>query len=257
MGVTVRALTGEALEAALEGVAALRIAVFRDWPYLYDGTLDYEREYLQTYRTSANALLVGAFEGDRLVGASTSTPMEDHAEAFAAPFAGQGIPLTDIYYGAESVLLPEYRGKGLGHHFFDLREEHARALGRSAGELESDAASTIGAVTASACIRSAGTSIAISVRLEKSDTAVQQISAQSRSNIKNEVTFRSPKPLQKASEHHQNVHVHQNMKRTAVHEKVRNDLIRLEQRCSEIMCSEHTAQINSLSLVLKEKCQNE
>ena len=130
MGVTVRALTGEALEAALEGVAALRIAVFRDWPYLYDGTLDYEREYLQTYRTSANALLVGAFEGDRLVGASTSTPMEDHAEAFAAPFAEQGIPLTDIYYGAESVLLPEYRGQGIGHRFFDLREAFARSLGR-------------------------------------------------------------------------------------------------------------------------------
>lgn len=130
MGVTVRALTGEALEAALEGVATLRIAVFRDWPYLYDGSLDYEREYLQTYRTSANALLVGAFEGDRLVGASTSTPMEDHAEAFAAPFAGQGIPLTDIYYGAESVLLPEYRGQGIGHRFFDLREAFARSLGR-------------------------------------------------------------------------------------------------------------------------------
>ncbi|OYU19159.1 MAG: GNAT family N-acetyltransferase [Rhodobacteraceae bacterium PARR1] len=130
MGVTVRALTGDALEAALDGVAALRIAVFRDWPYLYDGTLDYERAYLQTYRTSANALLVGAFDGDRLVGASTSTPMEDHAEAFAAPFAGQGIALTDIYYGAESVLLPEYRGQGIGHRFFDLREDFARSLGR-------------------------------------------------------------------------------------------------------------------------------
>jgi GNAT superfamily N-acetyltransferase len=130
MGITVRALTGEALEAALDDVAALRIAVFRDWPYLYDGTLDYERAYLQTYRTSAHALLVGAFEGDRLVGASTSTPMEDHAEAFAAPFAGQGIALTDIYYGAESVLLPEYRGQGIGHRFFDLREDFARSLGR-------------------------------------------------------------------------------------------------------------------------------
>lgn len=130
MGVTVRALTGAALEAALDGVAALRIAVFRDWPYLYDGTLDYEREYLQTYRTSANALLVGAFDGDRLVGASTSTPMENHAEAFAAPFAGLGMDLTDVYYGAESVLLPEYRGQGIGHRFFDLREDFARRLGR-------------------------------------------------------------------------------------------------------------------------------
>lgn len=128
--VQVRALTGAALEAALDDVARLRIAVFRDWPYLYDGTLDYERAYLQTYRDSSDALLVGAFWGDTLVGASTSTPMEDHAEEFGAPFVERGLALTDILYGAESVLLPEYRGKGIGHRFFDLREDHARSLGR-------------------------------------------------------------------------------------------------------------------------------
>ncbi len=131
LGLTVRALTGAALEDALDGVAALRIAVFRDWPYLYDGTLEYERDYLQTYRDSPGALLVGAFDGDRLVGASTSTPMEDHADEFAAPLAGIGVPPEAILYGAESVLLPPYRGVGIGHRFFDLRENHARSLGRS------------------------------------------------------------------------------------------------------------------------------
>ncbi|MEY4697045.1 MAG: hypothetical protein RIT14_1473 [Pseudomonadota bacterium] len=129
-GISVRALTGAALEAALDDVARLRIAVFRDWPYLYDGTLDYERAYLQTYRDSPGALLVGAYFGEVLVGASTSTPMEEHAAEFAAPFAGLGIALEDILYGAESVLLPEYRGKGIGHRFLDLREAHARAVGR-------------------------------------------------------------------------------------------------------------------------------
>ena len=130
-GISVRALRGAALEAALEDVARLRIAVFRDWPYLYDGSLDYEREYLATYRDSPGALLVGAFFGDVLVGASTSTPMEDHAGEFAAPMQGRGVALERILYGAESVLLPEYRGKGIGHRFFDLREDHARALGRT------------------------------------------------------------------------------------------------------------------------------
>ncbi|PLL10715.1 GNAT family N-acetyltransferase [Tabrizicola sp. TH137] len=130
-GISVRALRGAALEAALEDVARLRIAVFRDWPYLYDGSLDYEREYLSTYRDSPGALLVGAFFGDVLVGASTSTPMEDHAGEFAAPMQGRGVALEKILYGAESVLLPEYRGKGIGHRFFDLREDHARALGRT------------------------------------------------------------------------------------------------------------------------------
>ncbi|MGR3377107.1 GNAT family N-acetyltransferase [Salipiger abyssi] len=126
----VEVLTGAALDAALDDVARLRIAVFRDFPYLYDGDLEYERGYLQTYRDSPGAVLVGAFDGDRLVGAATGTPMEDHAEDFAAAFAGSGYDLAEIFYCAESVLLPDYRGRGIGHRFFDLREAHARALGR-------------------------------------------------------------------------------------------------------------------------------
>jgi len=56
--------------------------------------------------------------------------MEDHADDFATPLAESGLALTDIFYSAESVLLPAYRGQGVGHRFFDLRERHARALGR-------------------------------------------------------------------------------------------------------------------------------
>ncbi|WP_444455039.1 GNAT family N-acetyltransferase [Rhodobacter capsulatus] len=126
-----RVLTGPALDAALDDVAALRIAVFRDWPYLYEGSLDYERRYLDSYRTSPGAVVVGAFDGPRLVGAATGAPLEDHAEDFAAPFAATGLALNTVFYCAESVLLPEYRGRGLGHAFFDAREAHARALGRS------------------------------------------------------------------------------------------------------------------------------
>lgn len=125
-----RVLTGPALDAALDDVAALRIAVFRDWPYLYEGSLDYERRYLDNYRSSPGAVVVGAFDGPRLVGAATGTPLEDHAEDFAAPFAPTGLPLDSVFYCAESVLLPAYRGQGLGHAFFDLREAHARARGR-------------------------------------------------------------------------------------------------------------------------------
>ena len=127
----VRVLTGAALDAALDDVARLRIAVFRDWPYLYDGSLDYERGYLESYRASAAAVVVGAFDGARLVGAATGTPLEDHAEDFAAPFAQTGLALNQVFYCAESVLLSDYRGQGLGHAFFDAREAHARGLGRS------------------------------------------------------------------------------------------------------------------------------
>ena len=123
-----RVLTGGDLAAALDDVARLRIAVFRDWPYLYDGDVGYERDYLRAYQ-SPGAVVVAALDGDRIVGAATGAPMADHADDFAAAFADRPEPLSDIFYCAESVLLPEYRGHGLGHAFFDAREDHARALG--------------------------------------------------------------------------------------------------------------------------------
>ena len=129
--IAVERLTGAALEAALPDVARLRIAVFRDYPYLYDGDAEYEERYLQVYRDSDAAILVGAYDGDTLVGAATGTPMEDHAADFGAALAECGVPLERIFYCAESVLLPAYRGRGIGHRFFDLREDHARALGRT------------------------------------------------------------------------------------------------------------------------------
>jgi GNAT superfamily N-acetyltransferase len=122
-----RALDPAEIPARLEDLARLRIRVFRDWPYLYEGDLAYERRYLAPY-ARPRAVVAGAFDGATLVGAATGTPMEDHADAFAAAFAGRD--LTEIFYCAESVLLPEYRGQGIGHRFFDLRESHARALGR-------------------------------------------------------------------------------------------------------------------------------
>ncbi|PWE27089.1 GNAT family N-acetyltransferase [Pararhodobacter marinus] len=126
----VEALSGADLEAALDRVAELRIRVFRDWPYLYDGDLAYERRYLEPYRDNPRAVVAGAFDGDRLVGAATGMPMEDHADEFAGAFEGTGLDLSDIFYCAESVLLPDYRGHGVGHRFFDIREAKAAELGR-------------------------------------------------------------------------------------------------------------------------------
>ncbi|UAB88977.1 GNAT family N-acetyltransferase [Ruegeria sp. SCSIO 43209] len=125
----VRAMTGTTLVDALDEVARLRIDVFHAWPYLYDGDLKYERKYLQSYVDSARAIVVGAFDDDTLVGASTGAPLTDHADDFAAAFEGSDLSLGDIFYCAESVLLPEYRGQGAGHTFFDLREAHAHAMG--------------------------------------------------------------------------------------------------------------------------------
>ena len=131
MSVEVRRIPRAEVGALLDDVARLRIGVFRDWPYLYDGSLDYERNYLKVYAENPRAVLIGAFADGSMVGAATGTPMTDHAEEFAAPLAAVRWDAKDVFYCAESVLLPDWRGQGIGHRFFDLREDAAREMGFS------------------------------------------------------------------------------------------------------------------------------
>lgn len=126
--IEIRTFTGANVEPYLDAVAALRIAVFRDWPYLYEGDADYERKYLATYANSQRSLFVLAFDGERIVGASTGIPLVDEVPNFQKPFLDRNIRLEDVFYFGESVLLHECRGQGVGHRFFDERENYARQL---------------------------------------------------------------------------------------------------------------------------------
>lgn len=132
MSITVRPLTGAEIAAAIDDLAALRIAVFAAYPYLYDGDVGYEAGYLKEYAEAPQAVLVAAFDGVRIVGAATASPMWAQKDEFRAPFESRGIATDTLFYFGESVLLPDYRGHGIGHAFFDHREAQARACGADA-----------------------------------------------------------------------------------------------------------------------------
>lgn len=129
MAVAVRTLTGAEITAALDDLAGLRIEVFRAFPYLYDGDVAYERDYIAEFAAAPDAALIVAFDGDRIVGAATASPMRAQKAEFQRPFVERGLDVDRLFYFGESVLLPGYRGQGIGHAFFDQREAAGRAAG--------------------------------------------------------------------------------------------------------------------------------
>lgn len=124
--VDVRPLAPSDVAEHLDDLARLRITVFAQWPYLYDGDAAYERSYLTAYLESPGAFIAGAFDGDIMVGACTASPLNDHHSEFAKPLIDAGFDTSRMFYFGESVLQPEYRGQGIGHRFFDLREREAK-----------------------------------------------------------------------------------------------------------------------------------
>ena len=121
---------GSGIESVFDDLAALRIAVFHDYPYLYEGSVEYEKEYLKTYSNSERSFLFAVYDGQKMVGATTCIPLKDETAEVRKPFEDAGFDIDTIFYFGESILLPEYRGLGLGHRFFDEREAHARSFGK-------------------------------------------------------------------------------------------------------------------------------
>lgn len=127
----IRRVVGSEILPFLPEVARLRIEVFREFPYLYDGSESYERGYLEHYASIPQSLCVLAFEGDRVIGASTGMPLAESLPEFRRPFQDAGLVEASIFYFGESVLEKSHRGKGIGHRFFDERETHAFESGFS------------------------------------------------------------------------------------------------------------------------------
>ncbi len=109
-------------------LARLRIEVFREFPYLYEGNFAYEEKYLQTYVKARGSVVVICFAGDKVVGASTGVPLANEEDSFKAPMVAKGFNPDEVFYFGESVLEKSFRGLGVGKKFFLEREKHARTI---------------------------------------------------------------------------------------------------------------------------------
>ncbi|WKN31338.1 GNAT family N-acetyltransferase [Porifericola rhodea] len=127
-GVRTIKITGQDIHQYLDKLAALRIEVFRHFPYLYDGSQAYEKKYLQTYAKANGSAIILATEQEEVVGASTCIPLSEETSALKQSFKNTAYNMDEIMFFGESVLKETYRGRGIGVEFFRQREGHARQL---------------------------------------------------------------------------------------------------------------------------------
>lgn len=128
--IKIRTFTGSGIKTYIPSIVKLRIDIFKEYPFLYAGDVAYETQYFKKFAQCKDAIAVVVFDGPKIVGVSTGLPLEDESEEIQKPFLEHGLTLSDCFYFGESVLLHSYRGRGLAHHFFDLREAHAKHLKR-------------------------------------------------------------------------------------------------------------------------------
>jgi GNAT superfamily N-acetyltransferase len=122
-------LNGRQARSYIDEVAQLRLRVFFDFPYLYEGSLEYEKKYLETYFKAEHSFILLVEHQGNIIGATTSIWAQEEEENFKGPFTQAGIDPATVFYFGESVLLNEYRGHGIGKLFFEEREKFARSLG--------------------------------------------------------------------------------------------------------------------------------
>lgn len=109
-------------------LANLRIKIFREFPYLYEGDIEYEQKYLSRYSNAKESMIVIAIEGKRIIGATTCIPLIEEDKEFQLPFLKRGLDIKNSFYFGESIILSEYRGRGIGSQFFKLREKHSEEV---------------------------------------------------------------------------------------------------------------------------------
>jgi GNAT superfamily N-acetyltransferase len=126
---TIKTFTGHAIRPYLSSLARLSVEVFKEYPYLCDTHTEIEIDLVKRYPLSQEAIAVILFEGSAVVGAATGIPLKEESEDLQLPFNQQGLDTSKYYHFGEALLLKPYRGRGAGHHFYEIREQHAKKLG--------------------------------------------------------------------------------------------------------------------------------
>jgi GNAT superfamily N-acetyltransferase len=135
MRIEIEQYSGESLPAGMGVLAEFRLQFFREFPYLYAGTEEGEREHMSEYIANPTARLLLAKDRDyagKVVGVAMGTLLSTETEILCQ--IGGSLPKLGIvperfYYFGEMIFDPEYRRRGIGKQML----EQLKSVGREQG----------------------------------------------------------------------------------------------------------------------------
>lgn len=122
-------LIGKAMQNYIQKVSELRIQEFQNYPYLYKGNLEYEKEYMLGFSSDPHSCLGLAKYENEIIGISTGMPLKSEADILKDAenvYHNANRDPCLYYYFGEFIILPQYRGKGIAKHLSLGMESVAR-----------------------------------------------------------------------------------------------------------------------------------
>jgi hypothetical protein len=120
----IRSFTGQHIKTYLHSLAKLLEELFKEYPFFRETNIEQQIKYIRDVAAHKESIAVLIFDNTTLVGASIGMPFAGESAQLHQPFLERHLSPQNMYYFSASLLLKPYRGRGIGHHFFDVREAH-------------------------------------------------------------------------------------------------------------------------------------
>lgn len=123
---------GEHIKKFISCVSQLRLDMFREFPYLYQGTYEYEKKYMEGYANNSKSMLGLAYAEKTLAGVFTGMPLISDSEIVKDSkllFIANNIDPSSYYYYGEVLVLPQFRRLRLPNLLSSRMDFEAKNMG--------------------------------------------------------------------------------------------------------------------------------
>lgn len=114
--VSYKIYSGKEVISLIPIIAQMRIDEFKNYPYLYHGNLEYEKEYLRGFTLNAHSCLIVACEANKIIGLVTALPLKSGAAIVKDTeelFTRAGLNSETFFYLGEFIIDKNFRGRGI------------------------------------------------------------------------------------------------------------------------------------------------